>query len=495
MPGTIDLFPPPCVIPPSRISPSVWPGVSTESTAALQGVLKENHEKWNIFFNDRGFHNHITHHVLAIWALGAPKSAIEAAYERDSLEQIPAFESPEPITVHNFEEHLGDRRFWKAYNDFFKNLVEKEGVDAVIEEYIFSQKANFHPSLKAGQKHPQMFDRFLASLLHPMIHLGYGAEFSLPGMVVEGLAETAVHEVQTSACLQPLDLFHTSSVTEKLASQVQSALRLDSTIAQGTHAFTILSRILKDPQFDPATKQPNDMTQIFSTTMKNHGAALAKYAAAWTVDTSNPKDIERKIEEIQWMNTVIFGVAGWSKSKEFNSDFFSMHLVTSSLFLPSLAAKLSPVSQGILLRGYFAASLAWWVARGRPAFDIAGFFAADTAHPTPPSGHFPKLSHAILSLTSDIAAIPNPWFPIIQMGITTTDDHVPKLFRALAHYSKLYGLRTAGLPDFSNTGLPGAEKLDGSLFIRVAGLAAARIDGKKDHGIGEREWDRHGYYA
>jgi len=53
-----DLFPAPSP-PPSTISPTVWPGVSPTSTAALQRVLKDNHQKWHIFFNDKGFHKYV----------------------------------------------------------------------------------------------------------------------------------------------------------------------------------------------------------------------------------------------------------------------------------------------------------------------------------------------------------------------------------------------------------------------------------------------------
>lgn len=54
--------------------------------------------------------SHITHHVLGLWFLGAPKAVIEEAYKRSSTVQTPAFESPEKITPENFITHLGDRR-------------------------------------------------------------------------------------------------------------------------------------------------------------------------------------------------------------------------------------------------------------------------------------------------------------------------------------------------------------------------------------------------
>ena len=53
--------------------------------------------------------SHVTHHVLAIYGLGASPQIIEDAYEtHDYLK--PAFESPDPITEKNFAEHLGDER-------------------------------------------------------------------------------------------------------------------------------------------------------------------------------------------------------------------------------------------------------------------------------------------------------------------------------------------------------------------------------------------------
>jgi hypothetical protein len=50
-----------------------------------------------------------------------------------------------------------------------------------FETFIFSKKYNL------GEKKPEMLSRFLSGLLHPLIHVGYGAEFGLPGLMVEGI--------------------------------------------------------------------------------------------------------------------------------------------------------------------------------------------------------------------------------------------------------------------------------------------------------------------
>ncbi len=53
----------------------------------------------------------------------------------------------------------------------------------VLEEFVFSPSANVSP---VGKKQPAMLKRLLSGLVHPIIHTGYGLEFGLPGMTVEG---------------------------------------------------------------------------------------------------------------------------------------------------------------------------------------------------------------------------------------------------------------------------------------------------------------------
>lgn len=79
-------------------------------------------------------------------------------------------------------------RYANAYMAFFKDSVLENGTAAVFEEYLFSPKFNFDPSLPAGKKQAQMLNRLMSTLFHPLIHMGYGAEFSLPGMIIEGEA-------------------------------------------------------------------------------------------------------------------------------------------------------------------------------------------------------------------------------------------------------------------------------------------------------------------
>jgi hypothetical protein len=86
---------------------------------------------------------------------------------------------------------------------------------------------------------------------------------------------------------------------------------------------------------------------------------------------------------------------------------------------------------------------------------------------------------------------PNPWLSIIQNTLVHPDDHIPKMQRALAHYASLYGNRPAGF--FAGTELAGADKLDGSLFLRVAGLTAKRLGRMRDGEEPTPFWDMHGF--
>ena len=75
--------------------------------------------------------------------------------------------------------------------NFFTSYVQEKGFSVALEDFIFSPKANLgtNESTKAQlpiEKQPRMLSRFLTGVLHPTIHIGYGAEFNLPGMIVEG---------------------------------------------------------------------------------------------------------------------------------------------------------------------------------------------------------------------------------------------------------------------------------------------------------------------
>jgi Questin oxidase-like len=45
---------------------------------------------------------------------------------------------------------------------------------------------NFDPARGDDKQQPEMLNRLLDGLVHPMIYAGYGVEFRILGMVIEG---------------------------------------------------------------------------------------------------------------------------------------------------------------------------------------------------------------------------------------------------------------------------------------------------------------------
>ncbi|KAG2056639.1 hypothetical protein BDR06DRAFT_1040353 [Suillus hirtellus] len=439
--------------PPSVLSPPRHPGATPEAAAALSYVLKDNYTKYHIFFNYKQFHNHITHRALALFAMGASGPLIEKLYKQDSAIQRPAIRSPEAITEENFIEHIGDENFHAAYKSFFIKVIKEKSLSATLEEYIFSKKYNFIEGRDASAQ-PVMLARFLGGFLHAFIHVGYGTELGIPGMITpKGLALTSVHGHN----FLPSDLFEHSDTTAveepttQLASLVLNtkAPTAPSQVAQPpkNHAFSILAKIIQDPKFTPKVIKKH--FRNFYGLMSEHGDTIWDYAKQWTIDPSQPGEIERKMEECIWTSSILYTIGGWNKDGSFTADFIYMHCVTSSLFLPSLLAYLPIDSQVLLLRGYFAMILGLHITRGFPRLDIQGFLSA--------TSHLPSENK-----------VDNPFLDIVQSGIMHPNDHVSKIQRAFAHFSSLYGARPKGY--FKGTELEGAEALDGSFFLLGARL-------------------------
>lgn len=153
----------------------------------------------------------------------------------------------------------------------------------------------------------------------------------------------------------------------------------------------------------------------------------------------------------------------------------SMHFLTSAIFLPTFMARIEkPEYRRILLRAYLATVLVWYIVRGRPRLDIKAFFSdASTLRPTAPGPHpTPNLESAKGVLETD-AITPNSWLQIIQSTLAHPDEHTPKAQRALVHFGEVYG-DTAEKGKFKDTELEGADFIDGSLFLRTAGLTMTR---------------------
>ncbi|EKM48588.1 uncharacterized protein PHACADRAFT_266276 [Phanerochaete carnosa HHB-10118-sp] len=486
-------FPKPTIVSSSIAPiPTIDPGRTPETTQAVLDCLKDNHQRFHIFFNDWGFHNHASHHLLAIYAMGASPEVIRGAYDTHIAYQRPSKDRVCAATIDgkNWKDHLGDELYYQAYVAFFSQLLlsqDTKGFPAILEDYVFSTDANFVAG-KNGAK-PQMLGRFYSSLFHTLIHIAYGAEFGLPGLSAEGLAKCAVQSLDIEDVFAPefFDVGSVDALASRLSSKAPSA---------DVHALTILSRIEKDTDFAPDNftfPDRRNLGSVYGVILSQADGKLSKYCDEWSKTVIPDRDVlKRKFEELVWMNTVVYGVGGWegralgedSKGK-FNADILLMHSVTSALMIASLLNTLGLDSAVLLLRAYFTFSILGYTARGRPALPVKEFYANTSPYPSPPDAPLTAAKDTIEPSTA-----PNPWLPIVQTTLVHPDEHLCKMQRALMHFAGCYGDTDPGA--LAHSGLQGAEVLDGTLFARVAVLTADRLRWMRE-GEEKQGWDHSGF--
>ena len=184
-----------------------------------------------------------------------------------------------------------------------------------------------------------------------------------------------------------------------------------------------------------------------------------------------------------------------------------MHFVTSVLLVPSLTTYLPPATAAFFVRTYFLTLLVCYIIQGRPDLPISEFFANVSAAPSPPGPHptpstdvcnsgpgkTSKLKEGWLAAGGHTVLTPNPWLPIIQSTLVHPDEHLCKAQRALLHFSSLLGGTRKGAFKDLEKELPGAQQLDGTLFIRASVLTANKLGWVRE-GESQKAWDHLGFH-
>lgn len=133
--------------------------------------------------------NHIAHHLLTLYALGATPGALQEAYSNNASYQRRALPvDPKVVSQlsdpETFKACLGKEERYGDFLLFFQSEMETHGWQRVINTYLFANTSMSN----------DLFGRLFAGLLHPLIHLGFGLEFEQPAIVAEALSQAAVHE-------------------------------------------------------------------------------------------------------------------------------------------------------------------------------------------------------------------------------------------------------------------------------------------------------------
>ncbi len=117
----------------------------------------------------------------------------------------------------------------------------------------------------------------------------------------------------------PSRWFKTPSATD-LVSQFSKAVGLaDKEHKPDVHAFSILARVLNDPELQnikppvPGESAPS----YYQGFVETRGRVISKYVDEWTLDG----DLDKKVHELLWVNTLLYGVGGSANKENFKPDF------------------------------------------------------------------------------------------------------------------------------------------------------------------------------
>ncbi|KAF2673064.1 hypothetical protein BT63DRAFT_421257 [Microthyrium microscopicum] len=357
-------------------------------------LLQENHELHHIFFNDQGFHNHIVHHILSLYALGASPELLKTMYDENANYQRPAMKEEKKVVqaMHDpakFKECLGDENHYTDYLVFFQDEMTTKGWENVINEYLFAD----------NDLSNDLLVRTFSGFLHPLIHLGFGIEYSQPAIIAEALAEACVHSTWiTPLYIKSEELANAHKTTGKSTKSLMAILadmQSDQALIDSTH-------------FDDSNKIRDGILARAPDTMINHASNyFIKDASELSMRTA---------EMVHFAN--YFTMAAQRADKHPKVDFFYMHCANSSIFFPRFLELnwLSDASKIRLLEWKARSDLALYASRHVPILDV----------------------QEIARYTPKEAVSGDPWARIIERGISCHDDgHSSKLVRALANAKKV----------------------------------------------------------
>jgi hypothetical protein len=120
----------------------------------LKHLIRANHVNHSIIYHNLQYHNHMPHLLGSAYLFGANVEQMHHIYDEESKELEPWSDSPAEISDADWRDFLGDKRYQRAFVDFFEDeLALKFGYDwkRVVEEYLFSGKQPLINGLIAGR--------------------------------------------------------------------------------------------------------------------------------------------------------------------------------------------------------------------------------------------------------------------------------------------------------------------------------------------------------
>ncbi|RYP90877.1 hypothetical protein DL770_003015 [Monosporascus sp. CRB-9-2] len=271
----------------------------------LKHLLRANHVNHSIIYHDLQFDNHMPHILCSAYLLGADVRQLHKIYDVESEELEPWKESPAEVTESDWRDFLGDKRYQRAYVDFFEDaLAMKHRYDwkRVVEEYMFS-----------GEE--PLVNGLIGGLGHPLIHLGYAYEMDNKEIAIEALSMASV---QYNFLHKYID---DPSYTKPSSMKFTSPLEL-------------LGKMADDQRLKDLFEEPGFAN--FEPLFEKHEDLVLEYWNAWTLE-----DPVKQFRESQEAAVALLVATVPPGTHSYN--FFIVHLLTTShavrILLPFVPAK------------------------------------------------------------------------------------------------------------------------------------------------------------
>ncbi|EED82365.1 predicted protein [Postia placenta Mad-698-R] len=151
------------------------PGISPASKKITEDIIRYDADEHHCIYRAPSIHNHLSHHLLAVYDLGGRPSILQNIEKRRQTMQRPILLDPSDkdiiLTDENWTQYLDNPNAYYGFVKFFSTSIRNHGVAATLEQYIFSDRAR-----DEGK----------------MIIRTYGIEFGHDQLVATGLAMGAV---------------------------------------------------------------------------------------------------------------------------------------------------------------------------------------------------------------------------------------------------------------------------------------------------------------
>lgn len=107
----------------------------------LKHLLRANHVNHSIVYHNLQFDNHMPHILCSAYLLGADVDQLHHIYDVEAKQLEPWVDSPAEVTEHDWRDFLGDKRYQRAYVDFFEDRTTSHAVGydwkKVVDRFMF----------------------------------------------------------------------------------------------------------------------------------------------------------------------------------------------------------------------------------------------------------------------------------------------------------------------------------------------------------------------